>query len=127
VVVRCLGQDPARRPTADEVAALVLGSHEPTVARTRVLPAATEPEEPAALPASASTPPRQRMSRRFVGMLAAGIAVAIVALVALTANRAPGPTPQPQSRLEKQSPRVQAHELAVSLRAHPHASAPSAF
>ena len=120
VVERCLEHDPAQRPTADEVAALVLGSHEPTVARTPVLPVTPEPDATPDPPASATLrrPPMRRP--RWTTTVAVVLLVAIVALVAIAADRpSGGPSPQ-TTRLEKQSPRVQAHELATWLRAEAH-------
>lgn len=117
VIERCLEHDPARRPTADEVAALALGSHEPTVARTRVLAVSREPEaEPAAVRAAGrSRPPRWR--RRWTTAFAVALLVAIVALVAVAADRPSDSSPARTARLETQSPRAQARELGAWLRA----------
>lgn len=121
VVERCLEHDPARRPSADEVAALVLGSHEPTVARTRVLPVAPEPEATPDSPPSATRPRPQSGRPRWTTGVGAALLVAIVALAAIAADRpSGGPSPQTQTQLEKQSPRAQAHELATWLRAEAH-------
>jgi serine/threonine-protein kinase len=119
VVERCLEHDPAQRPSADEVAALVLGSHEPTVARTRVLPVAPEPETPPdPLPAAGRRPPMRRP--RWTTALGVALLAAVVALVAIAADRPSGSSPQRPTRLETQSPRAQARELGTWLRAEAH-------
>ncbi len=119
VVERCLEHDPAERPTADEVAALVLGSHEATVARTRVLPVAREPSPTPLLPPS-STRARPPIGRpRWTTAVGVALIVAIAAFVAIAADRPTGPPPA-TTRLEKQSPRVQARELGTWLRAQAH-------
>ncbi|HET7744920.1 MAG TPA: serine/threonine-protein kinase [Gaiellaceae bacterium] len=118
IVERCLEVDPARRPTADEVAALVLASHEPTVARTRVLP--TEPVADDDPPRPPGSSPVRKRSRRWAGAIAVGIVAAVVALVVVGADRTRRPEPLRTTGLEQQSPRVQAQELAAWLRAEAH-------
>ena len=117
-VARCLEPDPAKRPTAGEFALLVLGSDEPTVARTRVLPRAEDPRDRTVEPRTPRESGASKRRWRRVGVVgAAATAVAVLATaLAIGSQRdtAPASPPQPS----RESPRAQARDLAVWLRAH---------
>jgi len=126
VVARCLEHDPSLRPSADEVASIVLGSHEPTVARTRVLPPPVEsttevvltPESPEPSPSSPRRP-RPRPRRVGLGVAAAAVvAVLVLVVVAVGADRQQGETAPPAPRVRQEPPRAQAQDLAAWLRTH---------